>query len=207
MANIEPGHELRVFAPRHAVLLRIEQANVNNSDTLWITSLANSTVWSKVAAMDYDYDRHTDSSSIPMLLDPDHMPRIETAEDLYRHWRALMGPLDFVAPAIWLGFIADDGYFERCLQKIEPLPLYPDDIVDRLITICERVVSSYTEEGESASVALLLTRPGSARLTAADRAWARALSKAAHDRGLHLHPLYIATDQGLGPIAPDDLVA
>lgn len=62
------------------------------------------------------------------------------------------------------------------------------------------------EQPDRCSVALLLSRPGPAAVTAADRTWAVGLTQAAGRAAIPLEPLHLATDEAVRVIAPDDLI-
>ena len=54
---------------------------------------------------------------------------------------------------------------------------------------------------ECGTVAFLLSRPGSARMTDGDRCWARELSAAAVRVGVRLQPIHLATDEALRKVS------
>ena len=141
---------------------------------------------------------------IPPLRPPDQMPPIHTPKDMYRHWRALMGELGFSRRLLWFGFVTDDGWMASQLHQVEDLPGTPDGLrLDHLMGIC---LESLRVVDECGTVAFLVSRPGSARMTDGDRCWARELSAAAVRVGVRLQPIHLATDEALRVFAADDLI-
>ena len=142
---------------------------------------------------------------IPPLLPPDQAPPIRSAEDMYRRWRALMGELGFSERLLWYTLISVDGRQAPLLSQVADLPLRPDElVVDNLMWICGQILRS--TDHPDGSVALLLSRPGSAHMTDSDRAWARALTAAGSRAELRLQPIHLANDEALKVFAPDDLI-
>lgn len=136
--------------------------------------------------------------SIPPLRSPDRTPPIRTADDLYRQWCAMMGPLGFAARSLWILLLEPDGRPLPVLPRIEELPGLPQRRTLRnLITICDRVMAQ--EVGEGGRVAMLLSRPGASRLTTSDQAWAEGLEREAARCTLSLMPFHIATDEAIVP--------
>jgi hypothetical protein len=143
-------------------------------------------------------------TNIPALRPPHKMPPIRTSEDLCRHWRALMGPLGFSQPRLWIGFIAPDDRMSAPLVQIEEIPRSTDSEACRpLLEMCEHMIG---RDGVGGSVAFLLTRPGRNPMDDADRSWARGLTSAAQYHGVSMWPVHFANDVELRVFAPDDLL-
>jgi hypothetical protein len=144
-------------------------------------------------------------TDIPTLRPPNEMPPIRHAEDLYLHWRALMGPLGFGQPRLWIGFIAPDDMMSAQLVRIEEIPRWADaKVCDALLEMVRHILGC---NGAGGSAAFLLTRPGSNPMDDADRGWARYLTAAADHHGVSMWPVHFANDVELRVFAPDDLVA
>ncbi|MGI8675667.1 MAG: hypothetical protein ACR2JT_01895 [Nocardioidaceae bacterium] len=142
---------------------------------------------------------------IPPLRRPEDMRPVRSQADLWRYWRALMGPLGFSERLLWLQFLEPDGRVTPSLTQITELPRVPDArLVDNLMMLCHRVCRDNLEGG---SVAVLLSRPGPAGITADERIWAQRLTDAAVLAEVPLWPVHVANDQVLVVIPPDDLVA
>jgi len=140
---------------------------------------------------------------IPPLGRPEDMPPIRSQADLWRHWRALMGPLGFSERLLWFLSMDAGGRVTPVLQQITDLPRVPDRrLVDSLMQIFARIC----EDLDGGSVAVLLSRPGPAGITPAERTWAGELTDAAAAARVALWPVHLANDQELVTVTPDDLV-
>ena len=142
---------------------------------------------------------------IPPLLPLDQQPPITDQQALFTYWRALMGPLGFSRPRLWLSFISAEDRPTPLLTQIDELPEFPDDepLLANLMYVAKRVIDDQVEGG---SLAVLLSRPGGAQLTASDRAWARGLTAASDFAGLPMRPVHLATDESVRVFALDDLL-
>ena len=142
-------------------------------------------------------------TDIPTLGRPHEMPTIRNSDDLCLRWRALMGPLGFGRPRLWLGFLEPEGKMNAQLTQIEDIPGWADSTMcGSLLELCGYIVS---RNGAGGSVAILLTRPGRNPMDDADRSWARALTSAAEQYGISMWPVHFANDVELRVFAPDDL--
>jgi hypothetical protein len=143
-------------------------------------------------------------TDIPTLRPPNEMPPIRNAEDLCLHWWALMGPLGFGQPLLWIAFIQTDDMMSPQLTQIEEIPRWADaKTCQPLLELCQHIVGRNSAGG---SVAFLLTRPGRNPMDDADRSWARGLTAAAEQFGVSMWPVHSANDVELRVFAPDDLV-
>lgn len=143
-------------------------------------------------------------TDIPTLRRLHEMPPIRNAEDLYLHWRALMGPLGFGQPRLWIAFIQPDDMMAAQLTQIEDIPRRVDStLCGPLLEMCQHIVG---RNGAGGSVAFLLTRPGRNPMDDADRSWGRGLTAAADYLGVSIWPVHFANDVELRVFAPDDLV-
>ena len=132
------------------------------------------------------------------------MPAIRNANDLCRRWQALMGPLGFGRPLLWIAFLGLDGMMSPRLTQIDEIPRWADaKICGALVEMCRHIVGM---NGAGGSVAMLLTRPGRNPMDDADLSWARYLTSAADHLGLSMWPVHFANDVELRAFAPDDLV-
>jgi len=143
------------------------------------------------------------SKHIPPLRRPEDMAPIRTQADLHQHWRALMGPLGFSRPALWIQFLGEDDRADGRITKVEELTDRPDGLMlINLMLVCEQLLDSDLPGGR---VAFLYSRPGSRVVTDDDRAWAMALMLSAREAGVSFEPIHLATDEELRVFAPDDL--
>lgn len=147
--------------------------------------------------MTYDDD-------IPPLRRPQDTPPLHSQHDLYQHWRALMGPLGFSHPSLWILFIDADRRVTPIVTKVEDLPNRPDNqLLTNLMALANRLLQGDVFGG---SVAFLVSRPGPAQITESDRAWARGLPAAAAYAEVRIEPVHLANDEDLCIFAPDDLI-
>jgi hypothetical protein len=142
-------------------------------------------------------------TDIPTLGRPHEMPPIRNPDDLYLRWRALMGPLGFGRPRLWLAFLTPDDKMSPQLTQIEDIPRWADSTTcDSLLELCRHIVG---RDGAGGSVAMLLTRPGRNPMDDADRSWGRHLTSAAEHLRVSMWPVHVANDVELRVFAPDDL--
>jgi hypothetical protein len=152
-----------------------------------------------------DRDRVGLMTNIPTLRSADEMPPIHNSADLCFRWRALMGPLGFGQPRLWIAFLTPDAMMNPQLVQIEEIPRCTDAESCRpLLELCQHIVGG---NGAGGSVAFLLTRPGRNPMDDADRSWGRGLTSAARHLGVSMWPVHFANDVELRVFAPDDLVA
>jgi hypothetical protein len=143
-------------------------------------------------------------TDIPALRPLQEMPPIRNGADLCLRWRALMGPLGFSQPRLWLTLIQRDDMMSRQLIQIDEIPRWADaEICQPLMEMCQHI---FGRNGAAGSVAFLLTRPGRHPMDEADRSWARGLVSAARHLGISIWPVHFANDVELRVFAPDDLV-
>lgn len=132
---------------------------------------------------------------IPLLktaTDPIHSPA-----DLRERWRALIGPLGFDEPRIWLTFVAADRGMTKVLTEI-PIDREPDrGAVLDLLSALSVLLGEFDEQ---TTVAMLLTRPGHDPAGAADRRWAQALTDTARRAGVPIEPIFLANDRAVVPL-------
>ncbi len=144
-------------------------------------------------------------TNIPTLGPPAELPPIRNSDDLCLRWRALMGPLGFGRPRLWIAFLAPDNMMSAQLTQIEEIPRSADpDMCRPLLEMCQHIVG---RDGAGGSVAFLLTRPGRHPMDDADRSWACGLTSAAQHLGVSMWPVHFANDVELRVFAPDDLVS
>ena len=65
-------------------------------------------------------------TDIPALRQPHEMPRVRTFDDLYQCWLALMGPLGFGQPRLWIAFLEPSAMMGAQLTQIEDIPGWAD---------------------------------------------------------------------------------
>lgn len=152
--------------------------------------------------MDTFDDDHDD---IPELRPPEEMPPVRTQADLHRHWRALMGELGFGYARLYVQLVPPDGRVDALLMEIDDLPDIPEATdADAFLGCFKMLLDQGLPEGTR--LALLYARPGRRGPSAADRAWAQALTAAAERAGVPIWQVHAANDHELRVMTPDDLV-
>ena len=118
-------------------------------------------------------------------------------------WETMMGRDGFGFASVWLMFLDAENRVLPVVVPIDGIPAEPDPAFVRGLA---RIVAGLIESGDTASVAVLLSRPGPVAMTDADRRWARALRSALGDE-VAIWPVHLATRGQVRVFAPDDLVA
>lgn len=128
---------------------------------------------------------------IPELLPPDQMPPIVDQASLEHHWRALMGPLGFGRPRVWVLLV--QGSRSLMVSEVDELPAWPQsDAAEGL----SRVFGAF----DGVEPAFLYCWPGTSSLSGGHRAWVDALAAAST-----AWPVHVANDVELRVVAPDEL--
>jgi hypothetical protein len=127
-----------------------------------------------------------------------HDTLIRNSDDLQELWRSLMGDGGFSRRSVWLLFLDAAGRPSPVLVPIDDIPRRPVPIfLDNLRHIARELIGSQ----DVASMALLLSRPGSKTMSEEDRAWARALREVSSQ-----WPIFLAVADSIQIFAPDDLL-
>ena len=156
---------------------------------------------SSFSASEHTPDR---PDQIPPLLPPHRMPPVHDDAALLRHWRALMGPLGFSKPALWLMFLGADGRLDGPVTQIDEIPDDPDDTaLTMILRLCAQVIDDGIVPGTR--VAFLRSRPGGATFTESDLSWADGLRRAARRVGVRCEPVHVASDERVRLVTYDDL--
>lgn len=138
-------------------------------------------------------------------MDPD--TPITTLEELADVWRWIDGGHGYSAPQVFALILDRDGHLlPQILQMYdEQLGMEPDDAtITGLVSMLQEAVDAFAGDG---SIALMRARPGRLPLTADDTSWCRALHRGLRDATVDTRPLFFATDDSVGPVAPDTLVS
>ena len=111
-------------------------------------------------------------------------------------------PLGFSERLLWVILLTAEGRVTPVVLQVEDLPRLPDPgLLDPLMSVIGQVCG---ELGEG-TAAVLLSRPGGAGITPAERTWAQQLSDAAAAADVRLWPVHLANDDELVTLSPDDL--
>jgi hypothetical protein len=147
--------------------------------------------------MDDGYD------DVPALTGPDDSPPVRTDAELLVRWRQLMGPWGFGRRSLWLLWFDAEGCQLPIVVPVDDIPESPDE--QMLATLVQIVDEVGAHAGVGTSVAVALSRPGSARVQDGDRAWARAIRSQGALAGLRLWPMHLATKGSVRPLTLDDV--
>lgn len=128
---------------------------------------------------------------------------VRTHAELAGLWETMMGRSDFAVASVWLLFL---DAADRVLPVVVPIDGIPPEPDPAFIRGLAGIVAGLVESGDTASVAVLLSRPGPGAMTDADRRWARALRAGLGDE-IAVWPVHLATRGQVRVFAPDDLVA
>jgi hypothetical protein len=124
---------------------------------------------------------------------------INSTTDLQQLWRSLLGDGGFSRRSIWLLFLDEEGRPSPVLVPIDDIPRRP---VQRFLDNLRYMAHELVGNGDVASMAMLLSRPGQVTMTDEDRTWARALHEISAD-----WPPFLAVADSVQMFAPDDLIA
>jgi hypothetical protein len=138
-----------------------------------------------------------------MTLKQPHETFVRTEADLTALWRDMMGPGGFGTRSIWHIFFDADGRLAPPVVPIDDVPEEPDEL---LLTNLGMVMRESTSGWQTTSMAVLLSRPGPATMTASDCRWARDLRET-FGPTLCPWPVHLATRNEVRAFAPDDLIA
>ena len=124
---------------------------------------------------------------------------IQSCADLGQRWRALMGELGFGDRQLWIGFVGPD---RRMIKALSQVALGSRPRRRRVEPTMAALVDVLLGMREGATVALLLTRPGSGPISDADRQWSTLLTEVAAELGLPIEPVFRANDETLLLVEP-----
>jgi hypothetical protein len=127
---------------------------------------------------------------------------VRTELELGRIWQRLMGPEGFGTRSLWLLLLDEQSRLTPRIVPLDELPAEPDL---RGLRNLAAVVAELIDTSDVASVAVLLSRPGSRAMTDTDRRWAAAVLAALGE--YTRWPVHLATRGQVQVFAPDDLVA
>ena len=138
-----------------------------------------------------------------MTLKQPHETFVRTEAELTALWRDMMGPGGFGTRSIWHVFFDAEGRLAPHIVPIDDIPAEPDKL---FLTNLGMVMRESTSGSQIASLAVLLSRPGSPAMTASDRRWAREL-RSTFGPTLCPWPIHLATRDHVTVFRPDDLIA
>jgi hypothetical protein len=136
---------------------------------------------------------------------PDQLPPTRSVADLDRLWQSVKGPWTFGRPQVWCVVLGPGGEWTSILLKIDDCPARPDaEQIGNLLQVLTSVVVDSVPGG---SVALLYARPGTDERSRSDGLWARELDAAGRRAPVDVWPVFLANDERVRVVAPDDLAA
>jgi hypothetical protein len=131
-------------------------------------------------------------------------PIIRTQADLADAWRHLMGDGGFGGHSVWMMWIVGDQPVPHITEMQESEQPITGRLLDNFVEILGLLG---TEHAQPARVAFLISRPGNATVSSADRAWAHTLDGAARDAGVACEVVHLATFDHVRPLPLDELDA
>lgn len=134
------------------------------------------------------------------------LTRIRTSEDLAAAWTVIDGGFGYSAPQIFILVIASDGTVGRTIIQIYDAEVGGEPEGSLLTQLVDRLAEVVDETAPGGSVAVLKARPGPPALTSLDRRWLRELHRHLCAAPFGTHRLFFASDDGVAPVPPDDLL-
>lgn len=129
-------------------------------------------------------------------------PLLRTQADVEELWRRLMAPLGFGSCSLWLVVVEGDHPRPQVVEFSHTPRTPAPHTAERLAVALENLAGE-----PNISFAFLRSRPGAGPVTAADRAWAKALYDVGRRVGVPLHVTHLAHDHDVVPLTVDDLLA
>jgi len=133
---------------------------------------------------------------------PPYRPTIETQSDLEDVWRHLMGPYGFDGRSLWMLRIDDD---RRVVPQVVEITECDEEIDPGLTERLGHLLRELEGEAPGGSWAFLVSRPGRG-VHESDRMWARSVLQAGATSDVRLEMTHLATDAGITPLPPDELM-
>jgi len=125
---------------------------------------------------------------------------IRSETDLRELWQQLLGSADFCRHTVWLILLDERGQVQPLLLPIDDVPSAPDPKILRSLS---RVLDGMVDGRVADSVALLMSRPGTAELTENDWSWVRGLARVLRPE-ISPWPLHLATHDGISCLPSGD---
>lgn len=135
-------------------------------------------------------------------MDETYRPTIHTQADLELVWRHLMGPSGFAGRSLWMLRIEAD---RRVVPQVVEITECDEDIDPGLTERLSHLLRELEGEASGGSWAFLVSRPGRG-VHESDRMWARFVHQAGATSDVRLEMTYLATDAGITPLPPDELM-
>lgn len=126
---------------------------------------------------------------------------LTTAEDILDRAGGLIGAA--CRRQTWFLFVDDGDVQLPLLVPLCDIPSPRDDDLDEGARV---VLSRLCRAADAAGVIAVIERPGPPSLHSDDRAWARALHRAAATEDIDLRALLLSHDHGVRALGPDDLL-
>jgi hypothetical protein len=133
-----------------------------------------------------------------------HELSIRSSDDLEAAWRFVDQGLGYGAAQTFALLVEPGGDVAPTIVQIydDELPEHDrDHMVGNFIDALRQV------GGPGWTVALMRARPGGPAMTAEDRHWCRLIHQHLRRTGLDTYPIFFASDDSLGAVPPDALIA
>jgi hypothetical protein len=136
---------------------------------------------------DPDVRPFTDLLPVPVRTDADVLARVD----------AILLPRARQVRSLWLFFVRGDGIQESLLRQYPDLPAHPWSWGEGAL------LEGFGDRFDSPTgIVAVLTRPGSADISVADRRWARALQPGRNLEPAHIRMICLATPDGVRKLRP-----
>ena len=136
-----------------------------------------------------------------------HTFTIRSSADLLAAWQFVDQGFGYAAPQIFALMIESDGSVVPQIVEIHDSDLDGEDREQSVGEVIDALKDAFVVGHPGSAVAVMRARPGRQSMTADDATWCRLIHEQLARAGLNTFPMYFATDDSLGPVPPDVLVA
>lgn len=128
-------------------------------------------------------------------------PPVTCASDLIDRWQTILDGEFFDQRSVWLIWFDEAG---RQLPVVVPVDGLPDELDEQCLSGL-RSICGVTKDNGARTVAMALSRRGTAQITTVDRQHARTMLAMVRSTGLKPWPVYLATTESIREIMPADV--
>lgn len=136
-----------------------------------------------------------------------HALTIRTSTDLEAAWRFVDGGHGYSAPQTFALVVEANGDVVPTIIQVYDDELGDDDRDEMVAHLVDALKEAFVVGNPGSTIAVMRARPGRRTMTLDDGAWCRTIHEQLARAGLDSFPMFFATDESLGPVPPDVLVA